>query len=375
MFDARKLLEAIVGGGTQPHMTPDQRNAMPAGQAGSVGDLLGRLGGGNAQPGGAGGDGQSIEDLLRNLMPGNQGGMAPTQAPNISAPEAGAGATPTSGGDGGLGDLLGRLGQGGGSGGGGGAGSITDVLGQVFGQATSGVKEGSERIGEATGIDDLIRQISGGQSGGDMMAKIKDLIANNQVAAGAGLGGLGALILGTRTGRGLALDAAKVGGLVLIGGLAYKAYQNYQAGKPLIDTARSDTQTAPSGSGFEADAVSHDSALLYIRAMIAAAAADGRVDGSEQQKILGGLQQAGLDASAEEFLARELNNPAAISELAASCRNHEERVQMFTAARLAVDLDDEAESTFLVELAEALNLEPDLARHIDAAARGAPTDI
>ncbi len=122
-------------------------------------------------------------------------------------------------------------------------------LGNIFGQATQGVKEGAGRINcSATGagqkVDDVLRKLTGGQASGDMIAKVKELIGNNPMTAGAVLGGLGALVGGTKTGRSLAFDAAKVGGLVLIGGLAYKAWQNHQAGKPLISGRERDAAQA-----------------------------------------------------------------------------------------------------------------------------------
>ncbi len=63
------------------------------------------------------------------------------------------------------------------------------------------------------------------------MAKLKELIAQHQMGAAATAGGLGAVVLGTKTGRSAAMGAAKLGALALIGGLAYKAYQNYSAGQ------------------------------------------------------------------------------------------------------------------------------------------------
>ena len=125
--------------------------------------------------------------------------------------------------------------------------------------------------------------------------------------------GVGAVVLGTRTGRGMLGSAARLGALALIGGLAYKAYQNYAAGRPLITGGDSQALVAaPAGSGFEPQAVSNETALLYIRAMIAAAAADGRIDENEQQKLIGSLQQAGLDDEAHAFLQQELQSPASI---------------------------------------------------------------
>lgn len=303
-----------------------------------------------------------LEDLLRQFNPGGQ-----TQA--ASGSQTGPG--------GGLGDLLGQLQKSAGT-----SGGILDVLGQVLGQATSGVKEGAQQIDKSTGGSDKLRQIveqlSGGQSPEELIERAKKLIAENQFGAGAALGGLGALILGTRTGRGLAVGAAKLGALALIGGLAYKAYQNYSQGKPLL--GGSDTEAnafaanpapAPDGTGFEPDAISNDTAALLIRAMLASAAADGRVDASEEQKIIGSLSQAGLGQEAEAFIQNALRNPATPAELAAAVRTPEEALQVFTAARIAVDIDTVEERTFLVELAAALKLDPSLIAHIDAEARAA----
>ena len=115
----------------------------------------------------------------------------------------------------------------------------------MLGQATSGVREGAGRLDEATGASGRARDAIGqatGQSPEELIAKLKDLIANNKLGAGAALGGLGALILGTGAGRALAGSAVRLGGLALIGGLAYKAYQNYQQGLPPLTGAKPPSQ-------------------------------------------------------------------------------------------------------------------------------------
>jgi hypothetical protein len=175
------------------------------------------------------------------------------------------------------------------------AGSLAEALRQILGQATAGVREGATRIDEVTGISDKAREAFGqatGQSPEELIAKVRQLIAENHLASGAALGGLGALVLGTRSGRSLAGTAVKLGGLALIGGLAYKAYQNYQQGQAPAGAQRQPQAQAllpaPEGSGFEPSAVTNDHAMLLIRAMIAAAAADGRIDAQEQKKILAG---------------------------------------------------------------------------------------
>lgn len=380
MFDAKSLLEALVTGGAQ-------RQAAP-GAGGGLGDLLGGLLAGGQQRGGASGNvsdqaGGGLEDLLRNFLPGGQSSPQPSshQAPgqqggledllrNMLPSGGGEG---SSGSSGGLGDILGKLQQqvGGGGSAAGGGGGIADILGQILGQATGGAKDGAARIGEATGARDALEKMTGGKSVEDLLGQLKELIGNNQIGAGATLGGLGALVLGTRTGRSAAVNAAKIGALALIGGLAYRAYQNYSQGQsPTAERNFVPTQ-APSGSGFEPAAITNAQAELYIRAMIGAAAADGRISADEQQKILGSLNQLGLDKHAEEFLANELNSPASASQLAAGVRNEQEAVQVYTAARIAIDPDTRGEQAFLYELAQRLSIPDELRAHIDTAAASA----
>jgi uncharacterized membrane protein YebE (DUF533 family) len=312
----------------------------------------------------------SLEDILRDVLGGGR--------PDGSGP---------GGGGGGLQDILRDVLSGGGAGpanrmvgeGSGGAGALLDTLRQVLGQATSGVREGAGRLDEMTGASGRAREALGqatGQSPEELIAKLRELIGNNQLATGAALGGLGALILGTGAGRSLAGTAVRLGGLALISGLAYKAYQNYQQGLPPLGSARpgagaQQLVAAPSGSGFEPDAVTHEQALLYIRAMIAAASADGRIDAKEQQKIAGGLQQAGMGGEAQRFLEGEISNPATVEDLAASVVSEQHAVQVYTAARIAIDLDSGAEHDFLQRLGEALDIDANLAAQVDAAARAA----
>jgi uncharacterized membrane protein YebE (DUF533 family) len=339
---------------------PDERpmRGRPQPQDDGGGDLLPgpRMGGGTmhrvsadagpppeAPASGAGGAG-GLDDLLRNIL-GGQGGN--------------------------LGDILAKLQQQG--------GGIADILGQVLGQATQGVREGAGRIDEATGASTHARDALGratGKSPEELLQQVRDLIANNQLGAGAALGGLGAILLGTGAGRSLAASAVKLGGLALIGGLAYKAYQNYQQGQPVLTGRQAPQQAllaAPAGSGFEPAAVSNEKAALLIRAMIAAAAADGRIDAREQQSIIGGLGQAGVGGEARQFLMREASSPASVDELAESVTSPEEALQVYTAARIAVDPDEEEEHEFLSTLAGRLGIDPRLAAQVDATARGAGT--
>jgi uncharacterized membrane protein YebE (DUF533 family) len=117
--------------------------------------------------------------------------------------------------------------------------------------------------------------------------------------------------------------------------------------------------------------MTNDAAAHYLQAMIAAAYADGRIDPGEQEQIMDGLKQAGLDGECEEFLANELNDPTSVEELAQSVSTPQEALQLYIAARIAVADDSEAEELFLSSLANALRLDPGLIAQIDATARQA----
>lgn len=368
MFDAKSILENIVRGAAPSGSKP------PSG-GGGFGDILNDIlknaggGAGGSQTAGSpttggGGFGDILSQIGKSLSQGQSAPASTGAGTGVGA--APAGANPE------LGDILAqlknKLGQAGGAVTDG--GSLGDILGKVFSQATQGVKDGSNRVGEATGANDALGRLASDPQAAQILSKLKEFVQNNPYTAGAAAGGLGGLMLGTRTGRSLASSAARVGALAMIGGLAYKALQNYQAGRPLITGATS-PEAPPAGSGFEPSAVSNDAALHYIKAMIAAAHADGRIDPSEHDKIVGSLAQAGLDSEAEAFFANELNHPATVQELAQSVKSPQEAVQLYTAARIAVADHSPAEQTFLSSLAEALQLDPKLAAHIDATAAAA----
>lgn len=385
MFDAKSLLESIVRGAAPAGPSTSTPTQQPNGGS-SIGDILNEIlrsagsgtnpqGGSQSAPGGSGGVGDILNQISRTLSQGQ------AQSPGAAPSQAGA-QTGDAGAD--LGAILGqireKLGQAGGSVSS--SGGIGDILSRVLAQATQGVKEGSARIGQETGASDALGRLASDPQAGQLLGKLKDLIQNNPYASSAAAGGLGGLLLGTRTGRSVAANSAKLGALAMLGGLAYKALQNYEAGKPLLtgddSVDKSGTPQAamspeppPAGSGFEPAAMTNDAAVHYLQAMIAAAFADGRIDPGEQEKIMGGLKQAGLDGEAEAFLANELNDPPTVQELAQSVSTPQEAVQLYIAARIAVADDSPAEERFLASLANTLRLDPRLIAQIDATARQA----
>ncbi len=251
------------------------------------------------------------------------------------------------------------------------SGGLGGLAGQILTQATRGVGDAARQTGVQQGANEALGKVTGGRTPDQLIEQAKGIFNSNPALATAVLGGLGALVFGTKTGRSVAGSAAKLGGLALIGGLAYKAYQNYQAGKPLLDSRQQQVLPAPAGTGFEPQAASEATALVFIRAMIAAAAADGHIDAEERAAILGGLQEAGLDTGAHEWLAKELAQPASIDALVEAAESPELATQIYTAARIAINPDTAPEKDFLAGLAGSLGLDAELVANIDAAASAA----
>ncbi|RTL71181.1 MAG: DUF533 domain-containing protein [Hyphomicrobiales bacterium] len=406
MFDARSILDSIIkSAGGQEADAPPRSRGRSSGELGELGDLLKGIAGGDdaaPAPGGRRPMPQAQPREQEDAEPEDEAPVsrrrsarpapeetddepAPPRSRRRAAPkedDEADQAGPSGGGlediirdvlggkGGSLGDILEKVQKGGGLGG------LGDILGPVLGQVLGGGKAGPSRIaGDAAGGAPLGAGALGdlaNKSPEEVLAAIKEFMARNQFATGAAAGGLGALILGTRTGRSLASSAAKLGGLAVIGGLAYKAYQNYQqGGSATAASAPQPLLAPPAGSGFEPETVTHDSAVTMIRAMVAAAAADGRIDASEEQKIVAGLGGASMPEAARAFLAKEIAAPASVEEIAAAVGSEEEAVQVYTAARITVDPAIEEEHAFLAALAQALGIDESLAAHIDSAARSA----
>jgi len=263
------------------------------------------------------------------------------------------------------------------------------TAGRVLGQATEGLKEGAQRLNQATGgvgaqVDQAARgmagQVMGGQSVDDYVTKAKDFMNRNPGLAEAALLGVAGILLGSRRSRGIATNVAGLGGLALVSGLAYKAFQNHQAGRPLIDAGQGQGQApaalpAPSSAAFDPNTATDDETLLYARAMVAAASCDGHMDEAERTRIMGGLAQAGIDAETTRWLERELASPADIDELAEPVTTPEKAAQVYAAARVAIEPDTIQEREFLRRLALALDLEAELVRHLDEAATSIKTPV
>lgn len=105
-------------------------------------------------------------------------------------------------------------------------------------------------------------------------------------------------------------------------------------------------------------------ALLMVRSMIAAAAADGLIDGDERERILSHAQQAGFDADDQTLLGAELARPLSIPELAQQTKP-DQAVEVYAAALLSMDVDTDKERAWLTRLGDALQLSTEQRQQIE----------
>ncbi|MDH4652987.1 tellurite resistance TerB family protein [Pseudomonas sp. JS3066] len=213
---------------------------------------------------------------------------------------------------------------------------------------------------------DLLQQKTAGKSGGFSGGKSNsgDL---GSLLKGAGGGALAAgalgLLLGNKSARKLGGKALTYGGLAALGVLAYKAYGNWQAqqaGAPQSEPQTLDRLPAP-------QAEQHSQAIL--KALVAAAKADGHVDARERQLIEEELAKLTQDADLRRWLDAELNKPLDPMDVARAATTPEMAAEMYLASVLMVDEEHFMERAYLEELARQLRLDPGLKAELERQVR------
>lgn len=271
---------------------------------------------------------------------------------------------------------------------------VQKLLGQFLGsQSGQGAPQGGQ--GRPSGFGSLTPQggafggLGGGSGGGAGGGSIQDQIGGlirthgasvltsglagglaSQLFKGKGLGRMGGGV-----GR-MGGTALKLGGAAIVAGLAYKAYQSWQANNagapalpgasplPRISAPASGELPAATGTAFLPAGEEDARARLMLSAMIAAAKADGYIDRQEQEAIFGRIDDLDLDAEEKGFVVDEMRKPLSIDDLVAQARTPEAAIEVYTASVLAIDADHPAERAYLDQLAARLNLPADLTAEI-----------
>ncbi|PYC37461.1 DUF533 domain-containing protein [Pseudomonas soli] len=236
---------------------------------------------------------------------------------------------------------------------------------------TSDLLEQLLRAGQAS----QMQQGSGGRSSQDSLGGLGGLLGGllgggGTTAGGGGLGGLlGGLLGGGGSNAGGSTQGRSASGvnyaaLASLGMMAFKAYQSWQRSQAAAPQQA--VRTVDQLSGPEAEDHSH----AILRALIAAAKADGRIDPQEEQLIYAEIKRQTSDPQLQQWLDEEVSKPLDAAEVAQSARDPAMAAEMYLASVMLVDDQQEAERAYLDELAGALQLDPALQVHLEQQAKG-----
>ncbi len=195
--------------------------------------------------------------------------------------------------------------------------------------------------------------------------------------AGGVAGGAAVSMLTSKSGRKLGKNALKLGGVAAVGALAFAAYKRYNNSGQADSAVAADSSAvsteelsaAPAGSAFmpaENDQAANDElGLILVRAMIAAARADGKLDAQESQAVFQKIEELGLDSESKNLLVQEMGHSVDVDAIINSANSPEIAAEIYIASLLAIDVDNAAEKAYLAMLAARLQLPAQLVTELD----------
>lgn len=209
-------------------------------------------------------------------------------------------------------------------------------------------------------LDHLLKSAAPGAiTGNDGRGGLGGMLGSD-FGKGAMSGGALGLLLGSNKAT---RKLATYGGLAALGVMAYRAYGDYRAqqGAP-VQPQTVDRLPAP-----QADI--HGEAIL--RALVAAAKADGHIDARERQVIEGEFARLAPDAEVQQWMKAELDKPLDPAEVARAAGSPEIASEMYLASLVAADEQNFMERSYLDELARQLGLDEALKRRLEQEYRDA----
>ena len=105
-------------------------------------------------------------------------------------------------------------------------------------------------------------------------------------------------------------------------------------------------------------------AVLLIRAMIAAANADGVIDQAERDRILKKLQSVDLSPEEQAFIVKELLSPSSLEDITRQVDHRQLAMQVYSVSLMAIRVDTDAEHHYMRTLARQLDLDDKTIRAI-----------
>lgn len=206
---------------------------------------------------------------------------------------------------------------------------------------------------------------------------------NSDFGRGTLAGGALGLLLGKKK---KTRKLASYGGLAALGVMVYNTYSEYQKQQGQAAPVSSETSAAAQARGIlpaatapefaqpqTVDRLDGEKAAQHcdaiLRAIIAAAKADGHIDERERGLIEDEYLRLGLGPQMQQWLHAELQKPLDPAEVAQAARTPEMAGEMYLASLLVVDEQSFMERAYLEELARQLRLPPDLQARLQRSAQ------
>jgi len=183
------------------------------------------------------------------------------------------------------------------------------------------------------------------------------------LGAGAVGGGLIGLLMGSKKTRKMGKKVAGIGGAAALGALAFKVYSDWQGNQANNESPSTQPEQAP-------QLTEDQHSTLILKAMIAAAKADGHVDAEEQEKIQQAVANMGATEQVNQLVTEELNKPLDPGELAHNATSPEQAAEIYLASLLVADEQNFMEKAYLKELASQLGLADDLVAQLEQQVKG-----
>lgn len=182
----------------------------------------------------------------------------------------------------------------------------------------------------------------------------------SDLGKGALAGGALGLLLGSKRFRKMGGTLVTYGGAAALGALAFKAYGDWQRAQ------RGEATAAPRTADQvpAAEAGQHSRAIL--KALVAAAKADGHVDARERELIeteVARMSQGDDEATA--WMRRELERPLDPREVASAAASPAIASEMYLASAMVIDEQSYMERAYLDELARQMGLDAALRQRLD----------
>ncbi|MGJ7517806.1 tellurite resistance TerB family protein [Pseudomonas baetica] len=244
--------------------------------------------------------------------------------------------------------------------------NTSDLLEQLLRGGQGSMSQQGGGMSAQGGLGDLGGLLGGLLGGG----------AGGSSAGGGGMGGLGGLLgglLGGGSPMGGSPQSRSGGGanyaaLASLGMMAFQAYQSWQRSQATQQqqAPQQAMRTVDMLAGPEVEEHSH----AILRALIAAAKADGRFDDAEKQMINAEIARHTDDPQLQQWLDEEVAKPLDPADVAQSATDQGMAAEMYLASVMLVGDQQGAERSYLDELAAALQIEPDLQVHLEQQARG-----